>query len=59
MVQEVDAITKVYDYLLWLIPKLEKFPRSQKFLLADRMESLLLDILDLVIGDKLGTSIKL
>ncbi|MBU4260471.1 MAG: four helix bundle protein [Proteobacteria bacterium] len=38
--KEVDAITKVYDYLLWLIPKLEKFPRSQKFLLADRMGNL-------------------
>ncbi|MBI5116993.1 diversity-generating retroelement protein Avd [Candidatus Poribacteria bacterium] len=49
MPQEVDAITRLYDYVLWLIPKLEKFPRSQKFLLADRMENLLLDILDLLI----------
>ena len=23
MPQEVDAITKLYDYLLWMIPKLE------------------------------------
>lgn len=49
MPREVDAITRLYDYLLWIIPKLEKFPRSQKFLLADRIESLLLDILDLLI----------
>ena len=49
MPKEVDAITKLYDYILWLIPKLEKFPRSQKFLLADRMENLLLDILELLI----------
>ena len=49
MPQEVDAITKLYDYLLWMIPKLEKFPRSQKFVLADRIESLTLDILDLLI----------
>ena len=47
--QEVDAITKLYDYLKWVIPKLEKFPRNQKFLLGDRIESLLLDILDLLI----------
>ena len=49
MPQEVDAITKLYDYLLWMIPKLEKFPRSQKFILADRIEGLALDILDLLI----------
>jgi len=49
MSKEVDAITKLYDYTLWLIPKLGKFPRSQKYLLADRIENLLLDILDLLI----------
>lgn len=49
MPQEVDAITRIYDYLLWVIPKLEKFPRSQKFLLADRIENLLLDALQLLI----------
>ncbi len=49
MASEVDAITKLYDYLLWLVPKLEKFPRSQKFLLGDRIESLLLEILELLI----------
>jgi hypothetical protein len=35
--------------LLWLIPLLEKFPRSQKFLLGDRIENMLLDIMELVI----------
>ena len=49
MPKEADAITKLYDYLLWIIPKLEKFPRSQKFLLADRIEGLLLDILERLI----------
>ena len=38
MPQEVDAIAKLYDYLLWMTPKLEKFPRSQKFMLADRKQ---------------------
>ena len=49
MSKEVDAITKLYDFLLWMIPKLEKFPRSQKFVLGDRIENLMLDILDLLI----------
>ncbi|MBE9522550.1 MAG: hypothetical protein IME95_05100 [Proteobacteria bacterium] len=49
MPKEVDAITKLYDFLLWIISKLEKFPRSQKILIADRIETILLDILDLLI----------
>ncbi len=49
MPKEVDAITKLYDFILWIIPKLEKYPRSQKFLLADRIENLMLDILELLI----------
>ena len=49
MQKELDAITKLYDFLLWMIPKLEKFPRNQKFLIGDRIESLMLDILDLLI----------
>ena len=49
MPKEVDVITKLYDFLLWIIPKLEKFPRSQKFLIADRIETVLLDVLDLLI----------
>ena len=49
MPNEVDAITKLYDFLLWIIPKLEKFPRSQKFLIADRIETALLDVLNLLI----------
>ena len=47
MPKEVDAITKLYEFILWIIPKLEKFPRSQKFLIADRIEIVLLDVLDI------------
>ena len=49
MRKEVDAVTRLYDFLLWIIPKLDKFPRSQKFVLGDRIENLLLDIPALLI----------
>ena len=49
MPKEIDAITKLYDFILWIIPKLEKFPRGQKFLIGDRIETLMLDILDILI----------
>lgn len=36
--------------MIWVIPKLEKFPRSQKFVLGDRIENLMLDILELLLN---------
>ena len=49
-IKEITALTKVYDLLLWIIPVLEKFPRTQKFMLGDRIEALMLDIMDLIIS---------
>ncbi|MEM9355831.1 MAG: diversity-generating retroelement protein Avd [Pseudomonadota bacterium] len=37
------------QFLLWLIPTVEKFPRSQKFLLGDRIQSTALDVLEALI----------
>ena len=39
----------MYQFLLWLMPMVEKFPRSQKFVLGDRIENAALDILDSLI----------
>jgi len=47
--QVAPVVDKIYDFILWVIPKLEKFPRSQKFLLADRIENMSLDILEFLI----------
>ena len=44
-----SAITRTYDLLKWTIPQLQKFPREQKFLLGDRIENGLLDILELLV----------
>ena len=35
--------------MLWLVPTVEKFPRSQKLLLGDRIESTALDVLERLI----------
>jgi|TARA_B100000315_G_scaffold223309_1_gene227993 hypothetical protein len=43
------AVEKTYQFLLWLIPTVEKFPRSQKFLLGDRIQTIALDILERLI----------
>lgn len=41
--------TKSYDFLLWLIPLTLKFPRSQRFLLAERLSSLALEFYDAIL----------
>jgi hypothetical protein len=40
---------KTYDFLLWLIPLTLKFPKSQRFLLAERLSSMALDFYDLIL----------
>ncbi len=35
--------------MLWLIPTVQRFPRSQKFLLGDRIQSTALDVLERLI----------
>lgn len=46
MTEKEDIITKTYDLLKYIIPQLAKFPRDQKFILADRIENHLLDFLE-------------
>jgi len=48
MNEELPIIQKTFDMLLWLIPKIDKFPRKQKFLLGERIESKALDFLGLL-----------
>ncbi len=40
------ALEKAYQFMLWLVPTVEKFPRSQKFLLGDRMQGAALDVIE-------------
>jgi len=39
-------LTLTYDFLVYLIPQLSKYPRDQKFNLGDRTQNLTHDILD-------------
>ena len=44
MAQSENVLTKLEDFLLYALPQLDKFPRSQKFVLGDRIETKLLDV---------------
>ena len=44
MAESDNILTKLQDLLVYLIPQLNKFPRDQKFVLGDRIETKLLDV---------------
>ena len=44
-----QILVKFYDYLLYLIPQVAKFPKNQRYLLGDRLENLSLEILEFLL----------
>ncbi len=40
---------KTYDFLLWLLPLTIKFPKSQRFLLAEKIGKLALEFYDVIL----------
>lgn len=44
-----QIITKIYDFILYLVPQISKFPKSQRYLIGDRIESCSFEVLELLI----------
>ena len=42
-------VTKAYDFLLWLVQHVGKFPRSHRFVLGERVETAMLNVLMLLV----------
>lgn len=49
MHEKENVVTLTYDLLLFVVPGLLKFPRSQKFVLADRLQNHVTGLLELLI----------
>jgi hypothetical protein len=43
------ALEAHFRFLLWLVPTVEGFPRSQKFLLGHRIQAAALDVLEALV----------
>jgi len=46
---DFKVYTKTYDYMSWLFPITMGFPKSQRFVLAQRIENTVLSMLELII----------
>ena len=44
-----QVVQDCHELLLWLIPLLDKFPRNRRFTLGERLESRLLEVLELLV----------
>lgn len=49
MFQNLAIFEKTYELILWLYPTVNKFPKSQRFVLGQRMETAILEILEGII----------
>ena len=43
------AVEAHYQFLLWLVPTVDRFPKSQKFVFGDRVHNLALDVLEFLV----------
>ena len=43
------ALEAHYQFVLWLVPTVDRFPRTRKFLLGDRLQTTALDVLERLI----------
>jgi hypothetical protein len=43
------AVEAHFQFPMWLVPTIEKFPRTQKFLLGDRIQTTALDVFECLI----------
>ena len=50
--EELTVITKAYDLILWSSDHTGKFPRNHPFVLGDRIERNLYDLLEILIRAK-------
>jgi len=50
--QELVVITKTYDLILWSCNHTSRFPRNHRFVLGERIERNLYDLLETLIGAK-------
>ena len=47
--QTAPVLEKAYQFVLWVVPTVEKFPRAQKFLIGDRIQTAAMDVMEYLI----------
>ncbi len=59
MKQLPKAVQDCHKLIVWMIPQLDKFPRSRRFTLEERIESRLLQVLELLVEATYSTETRI
>lgn len=49
MTEEMTIFTRTYDFISWLIPLTLKFPRTQRFVITQRLQDAALNFQELIV----------
>jgi len=49
MTEEMVIFTRTFDFITWLLPLTENFPRSQRFIVTQRFQSAALNFQELIV----------
>lgn len=49
MLKDLQIFKKMYEFLLWLYPTVKKFPKSEKYVLGERIEKTALNVMEGII----------
>ncbi|MGA7195115.1 MAG: diversity-generating retroelement protein Avd [Anaerolineales bacterium] len=49
MAEEMIIFSRTYDFISWLLPLAEKFPRSQRFVITQRLQNAVLNFQESII----------
>ncbi len=49
MYKNLAIFEKTYEFILWIYPRVNKFPKSQRFVLGQRIENISLEVLEKII----------
>lgn len=49
MTDEMIIFTRTYDFISWILPLAEKFPRSQRFVVTQRLQNAVLNFQESII----------
>lgn len=50
MLRDMQIFHKMYEFMLWLYPAVNKFPKSEKYVLGERIEKTALNVMEGVIA---------
>lgn len=56
MLDDLVIYQKTYDFILWLYPLVNKFPKNQRFVLGQRIENKTLDLVHSIMAANAETS---